>query len=71
MDWPADIVTGAASALTLNAPPVTAICATCTSLCPEFFNVTACVTLPFTTHSEIQCLVALNESCDAPQQHFP
>ena len=66
MDWPADMVTGAAMPLTLNAPPVTAICAICTSLCPEFFNVTACVTFPFTSTFPKFSVVALSESCAAP-----
>jgi len=66
MDCPADIVTGAAIPLALNAPPVTAICATCTSLCPEFFNVRACVTVPFTSTFPKFSVVALKESCDVP-----
>jgi len=71
MDWPADIVTGAAIPLALNAPPVTAICATCTSLCPEFFNVRACVTVPFTSTFPKFSVVALKESCDVPAALFP
>jgi hypothetical protein len=66
MDWPADIVTGAAMPLVLNSPPVTAICAICKSLCPEFFNVTACVTVPFTSTFPKFSVFALNESCDFP-----
>jgi hypothetical protein len=71
IDWPADIVTGAARPLALNAPPVTAICATCTSLCPEFFTVTACVTVPFTSTFPKFSVVALKESCDVPAALFP
>jgi len=65
MDWPADIVTGAATPVTLNAPPVTAICVICTSLAPEFFSVTACVAFPFASTFPKLSAVALNESCDA------
>jgi hypothetical protein len=62
MDWPADMVTGAVTPLTLNAPPLTAICAICTSLCPEFFNVTACKAFPFTSTFPKLSVVVLKES---------
>jgi hypothetical protein len=66
IDWPAAIVTGAAIPLALNAPPVTATCETCTSVCPEFFSVTACVTVAFTSTFPKFSVVALRESCDVP-----
>jgi hypothetical protein len=64
MDWPADIVTGTATALKLKGPPVTPICVICTSLVPEFFTATACVTLPLTSTFPKLSAFALNESCD-------
>jgi len=57
--------------LTLYAPPVTAICAICISLCPEFLNVTACVTVPFTSTFPKFSVFALKESCDAFPPAFP
>jgi hypothetical protein len=71
IDWPADIVTGAATPLTLNAPPVTPICVICKSLLPEFFSVTAWVTFPFTSTFPKLSAVVLNDSCDADDDPDP
>jgi len=60
------MVTGAAMPLTLYAPPVTAIWAICISFCPEFFNVTAWVAVPFTSTFPKLRVFALKESCDFP-----
>src|SRR5260370_28617997 len=71
IDWPGDIVTGAATPLTLNAPPVTPICVICKSLLPEFFSVTAWVTFPFTSTFPKLSAVVLNDSCDADEDPDP
>jgi hypothetical protein len=71
IDWPADIVTGAATPLTLNAPPVTPVCVICKSLLPEFVSVTAWVTFPFTSTFPKLSAVVLNESCDAADDADP
>ena len=42
-----------------------------TSLVPEFFNVTACVLLPFTKTLPYLRLVVLKESCEAPLPELP
>jgi hypothetical protein len=64
MDCPAAIVTGTATPLTLYSPPLTPTRVICTSLCPEFFNVTACEAFPFTSTFPKLSVVVLKESCD-------
>jgi hypothetical protein len=59
------MVRGATIPLALNPVPVTPTCMTCTSVCPEFFKVTAWVLLPFTRTLPKFNEVALSDSCEA------
>lgn len=70
-DPPAGIVNGTATPLTLNPTPLTVSCEMFTSLVPEFWTVTACVLLPFTSTFPYFKLLVLKESWEATLPDAP